>query len=89
MDDVFTLEVSAELELENFLALCEFETNGQFKANQSTVLFNGHRLRERQKTLGAYGIQDGDMVMLAAPQQQQQRRQPSMPAAGGWSRFRY
>lgn len=75
LGDVFELEVSPELELENFLALCEFETGGQFKASQCTVMYNGNPLRERQKTLGAYGVHDGDMVLLIAKQQQPPRGQ--------------
>ncbi|XP_072036655.1 protein DDI1 homolog 2-like isoform X2 [Amphiura filiformis] len=79
LGDVFTLEVSQDLELENFLALCEFETGGQFKASQCTVMFNGNPMRERQKTLGAYGVNDGDMVFLIAKQQQQPRNPSQIP----------
>ncbi|XP_078614934.1 protein DDI1 homolog 2-like isoform X2 [Branchiostoma floridae x Branchiostoma japonicum] len=81
-DKMFTLDVAAELELENFKALCEFECGG-IPAREIAILNNGVPLRDDKKTLGAFGLKDGDVVVL-----QRMRNQPAAPqaqaaAAGG------
>ncbi|XP_038060253.1 protein DDI1 homolog 2-like [Patiria miniata] len=65
--DVFTLDVSAELELINFKALCEFEC--RVPSDQCAVIHDGVLLNEPMKTLGAYGVKDGDMILLQQTQQ--------------------
>lgn len=61
-DIVFTLEVNDEMELENFKALCSLEAN--IAAEQMAVFFNGNILTDTKKTLAAYGIHDGDMLLV-------------------------
>lgn len=83
-DDVYQLEVSDELEVENFKALCEVESG--IPASEISLLHNGRPLYDDKKPLKHYGITDGDMVLLqqmrgnasAAPP----RRAPAARGAG-------
>ena len=72
--DVFTLDVSPDLELVNFKALCEFECG--VSSEQCLVHHEGRLLQDPQKTLGGFGVKDGDMLLLqqrsTAPPQAQQ-----------------
>ncbi|KAK6634956.1 hypothetical protein RUM44_000204 [Polyplax serrata] len=61
-DSIFVLDVSEELELENFKAFCEVETG--IPANDIVICFNGRPLREEKKSLKKLGIKDGDVVIL-------------------------
>lgn len=61
-DIVFTLEVNDEMELENFKALCSLESN--ISVESMTVFFNAQQLSDAKKTMAAYGIKDGDMLLL-------------------------
>ncbi|XP_078695575.1 protein DDI1 homolog 2-like isoform X1 [Branchiostoma floridae x Branchiostoma belcheri] len=81
-DKMFTLDVAAELELENFKALCEFECGG-IPAREIAILNNGVPLRDDKKTLGAFGLKDGDVVVLQRMRNQQATPQGQPAAAGG------
>ena len=61
-DAVYQLEVSADLELENFKALCEVESG--IPASEIALLHNGRPLFDDKKPLKDYGIVDGDMLMI-------------------------
>ncbi|KAK6175362.1 hypothetical protein SNE40_013842 [Patella caerulea] len=61
-DQIFTLEVSEDLELENFKALCEFETG--ISSHEIAILWNGRPLQDNKKTLQQYGISNGEMLLL-------------------------
>ncbi|XP_067659100.1 protein DDI1 homolog 2-like [Haliotis asinina] len=61
-DDIFTLDVSEDLELENFKALCEFETG--ISSNEIAILWNGRPLQDDKQTLKQYGIKNGDVLLL-------------------------
>ncbi|CAH1113737.1 unnamed protein product [Psylliodes chrysocephalus] len=61
-DFIFVLDVSEDLELENFKAFCEIESG--FKANEIVIAFNGRPLMENKKSLKEHGISDGDAVIL-------------------------
>ncbi|KXJ68123.1 protein DDI1 homolog 2 isoform X2 [Aedes albopictus] len=61
-DYTFPLEVSDDMELENFKALCEIESG--FPASEIVITFNGQHLLDDKKTLTELGIKDGDVVML-------------------------
>ncbi|XP_055589812.1 protein DDI1 homolog 2 isoform X2 [Uranotaenia lowii] len=91
-DFTFPLEVSDDLELENFKALCEIESG--FPAKEIVLTFRGKRLTEDKKTLTEHGIHDGDMVLLqhiseVASQQTTQSRSQSaaQQGTGGTSRL--
>lgn len=61
-DDIFVLDVSEDLELENFKAFCEVESG--VPASESVIAFNGRPLMDNKKSLKELGIKDGDVVIL-------------------------
>lgn len=61
-DQIFTLDVSEDLELENFKALLEFECGVQ--SSQIVIFHNGVPLDDNKKTLNGYGIKDGDVLLI-------------------------
>ncbi|XP_066600814.1 protein DDI1 homolog 2 isoform X2 [Prorops nasuta] len=61
-DDIFVLDVSEELELENFKAFCEIESG--VPAHEIVIAFNGRPLMDDKKSLRDHGIRDGDAVIL-------------------------
>lgn len=61
-DEIFVLDVSEDLELENFKAFCEVES--RVPGPQILVLFNGRPLLDNKKSLKSYGISDGDCVVI-------------------------
>ncbi|KAJ3656080.1 hypothetical protein Zmor_015182 [Zophobas morio] len=61
-DFIFVLDVSEDLELENFKAFCEVETG--FPASEIVIAFNGMPLMDNKKSLKEHGIRDGDAVIL-------------------------
>ena len=60
--DIFVLEVNEDMELENFKALCEFETS--IPAREIVVLWNGRPLHDNKRKLGDYGVKDGEILLL-------------------------
>lgn len=61
-DYIFVLDVSEDLELENFKAFCEVESG--FPATEIAIAFNGMPLMDNKKSLKEHGIKDGDVVIL-------------------------
>lgn len=61
-DFIFVLDVSEDLELENFKAFCEIESG--FPASEILIAFNGRPLMDNKKSLKDHGIRDGDAVIL-------------------------
>ncbi|XP_076653095.1 DNA damage inducible 1 homolog rngo [Halictus rubicundus] len=61
-DDIFVLDVSEELELENFKAFCEIESG--VPAHEIVIAFNGRPLMDDKKSMRDHGIRDGDAVIL-------------------------
>lgn len=61
-DFIFVLDVSEDLELENFKAFCEIESG--FPASEIVIAFNGMPLMDNKKSLKELGIRDGDAVIL-------------------------
>ena len=74
-DTIVSLDVSDDMELENFKALCEFET--QIPAQEQVVIWDGRPLHENKKKLKDYGLKDGEMVLV------QHVRVPSRTPASG------
>ena len=72
----FTLNVSDDLELENFKAFCEFESG--LPSSEMIVLHNNQPLTDNKKGLKDYGIVDGDMLLLQhAPAARPPTRSPA------------
>lgn len=61
-DYFFVLDVSEDLELENFKAFCEVESG--FPASEIAIAFNGRPLLDNKKSLKELGVKDGDVVIL-------------------------
>ena len=61
-DDIFVLDVSEDLELENFKAFCEVESG--YPAPEIVIAHNGMPLLDDKKSLKELGIRDGDVVIL-------------------------
>lgn len=61
-DYVFELDVSEELELENFKAFCEVESG--FPSTEIVITFKGRPLLDEKKSLKDHGVGDGDVVLL-------------------------
>ncbi|KAL1449534.1 hypothetical protein WDU94_002031 [Cyamophila willieti] len=61
-DSIFTLDVSPDLELENFKIFCQLESG--FPASEILVLHNGKILVENKKSLRQNGVREGDVVMI-------------------------
>ncbi|VVC29633.1 Hypothetical protein CINCED_3A015822 [Cinara cedri] len=61
-DHLFILDVSEDLELINFKALCEVETG--FPAQQIGLSHNGQLLGDEFKTMKNLGIHDGDVIFI-------------------------
>ncbi|XP_046977130.1 protein DDI1 homolog 2 [Vanessa cardui] len=61
-DEIFVLDVSEDLELENFKAFCEIESG--FPAADITLTFNGKPMIHDKKSLKELGVHDGDVVVM-------------------------
>ena len=61
-DEIFNLDVSEDLELENFKAFCEVESG--IPAAEISLLFNGNVLEDNSKSLKSYGLKEGDMIVI-------------------------
>ncbi|XP_076253932.1 DNA damage inducible 1 homolog rngo isoform X2 [Rhynchophorus ferrugineus] len=81
-DFIFVLDVSEDLELENFKAFCEIESG--FPASEIVIAFNGMPLMDNKKSLKDHGIRDGDAVIL---QHMYSRSQSSMDQQQSVSSF--
>lgn len=75
-DTVFTLDVSEDLEIENFKAFCEVESG--VPAAEIGLIFSGIPLIDLKKSLKDYNVKDGDMVIM-----ERIRQQASRTGAGG------
>jgi len=82
-DTVFTLDVSEDLEIENFKAFCEVESG--IPSSEIGLLFNGIPMLDLKKSLKDYGVSEGDMVMMDRMRRQgpRQGQTAPRPAAGG------
>lgn len=77
-EQIFNVDVSDDLELENFKALLEFESGVQ--SSQIVIFHNGVALRDDKKTLNGYGIKDGDVLLM---RRGVLNAQPLPPSTGG------
>eukprot|EP00794_Sanderia_malayensis_P015077 gene15077-16633_t len=61
-ETVFPVDVSGEIELENFKALLEFESS--VPAKEISMFLNGQLLSGDKKSLDSLGVKDGDVLLL-------------------------
>ena len=78
-DQIFTLNVSEDLELENLKALLEIDSGVQ--SSQIVIFHNGVPLSDDKKTLKDCGIKDGDVLLL------QRALRPTQPPAQSRGKF--
>ncbi|XP_059469573.1 protein DDI1 homolog 2 isoform X2 [Neocloeon triangulifer] len=79
-DQVFPLNVSEDLELENLKAFCEVESG--VPAHEIQLSFNGMPLTDNKKTLKEYGIKEGDMLILQQISERTPSQRPSTASGG-------
>ncbi|XP_061779612.1 protein DDI1 homolog 2 isoform X2 [Nerophis lumbriciformis] len=76
-ESTFALDVSPELELRDFVALCELESG--IPAGEIQITYVEQPLKDPTRALGTYGVKDGDVVVL----RQANRPPPTQPAFAG------
>ncbi|GAU93255.1 hypothetical protein RvY_05221 [Ramazzottius varieornatus] len=75
-EQMVTMELGDDMELENVKALCEFDLG--IPAKSMVLSANGKQLKDDRMTLGACGLRDGDIVLV----QNNATSQPSRSAGG-------
>ncbi|XP_061583303.1 protein DDI1 homolog 2 isoform X2 [Cololabis saira] len=81
-ETTFALDVSPELELRDFVALCELESG--IPAGEIQITYVEQPLKDPTRALGTYGVKDGDVVVL---RQADRRSPPTQPAFPGLPRI--
>ncbi|KAM9759240.1 protein DDI1 homolog 2 isoform 1-T2 [Menidia menidia] len=81
-ETTFALDVSPELELRDFVALCELESG--IPAGEIQITYVEQPLKDPTRALGTYGVKDGDVVVL---RQAERRPPPTQPAFPGLPRI--
>lgn len=61
-DNVFETNIGDDMELENFIAYCQAETD--LPADSFHLLHNGRILSSMKSTVRQLGIVDGDMILI-------------------------
>ncbi|GFR05126.1 protein DDI1 homolog 2 [Trichonephila clavata] len=61
-DIIITLDISPDMELENFKALCECEVG--FPPQEMVITHEGQPLVDNKKDLKALGVKDGDVLLI-------------------------
>ncbi|XP_035228386.1 protein DDI1 homolog 2-like [Stegodyphus dumicola] len=61
-DVLVTIEVSPDMELENFKALCECEVG--LPSQEMVITHEGRPLLDNKKDLRSYGIKEGDVLLI-------------------------
>ncbi|XP_023243837.1 protein DDI1 homolog 2 isoform X2 [Centruroides vittatus] len=81
-DDIFTLDVSDDMELVDLKALCEYESG--IGSQEIVVMHEGRPLLDDKKDLKTYGIKEGDVLLIQQIVQQRMsqdsvNQQPGLP----------
>ncbi|KAG8201642.1 hypothetical protein JTE90_012709 [Oedothorax gibbosus] len=61
-DVLVTLDVSPDMELENFKALCECEIG--LAANDMVITFEGRLMNDNKRDLASYGVKENDVLLV-------------------------
>ncbi|WFC94720.1 DNA damage-inducible protein 1 [Malassezia brasiliensis] len=77
--NTYAFDVDASIEVENFKAVVEADTD--IPAAHQQLLFQNAPLTDAQKSLAAYGVQDGDLLVLRDTRQRTQTNPPDTDAA--------
>uniref|UniRef100_A0A6Q2XJG2 Ubiquitin-like domain-containing protein n=1 Tax=Esox lucius TaxID=8010 RepID=A0A6Q2XJG2_ESOLU len=73
----FALDVSPELDLRDFVALCELESG--IPAVEIQITYAEQPLKDLTRALGTYGLKDGDVVVLRQAERRPPQTQPAFP----------
>ncbi|XP_057703162.1 protein DDI1 homolog 2 [Corythoichthys intestinalis] len=76
-ETTFALDVSPELELRDFVALCELESG--IPAGEIQITYVEQPLKDPTRALGTYGVKDGDVVVLRQADRRPPPTQQSFP----------
>lgn len=76
-ETTFALDVSPELELRDFLALCELESG--IPAGEIQIIYAEQPLQDPTRALGNYGLKDGDVLVLRQAERLRAPPQPTVP----------
>ncbi|XP_060925941.1 protein DDI1 homolog 2 isoform X2 [Limanda limanda] len=76
-ETTFALDVSPELELRDFVALCELESG--IPAAEIQITYVEQSLKDPTRALGTYGVKDGDVVVLSQADRRPPPTQPAFP----------
>ncbi|XP_071751323.1 protein DDI1 homolog 2 isoform X2 [Centroberyx gerrardi] len=76
-ETTFALDVSPELELRDFVALCELESG--IPAGEIQISYVEQPLKDPTRALGTYGVKDGDVVVLRQADRRPPPAQPPFP----------
>nr|XP_057926382.1 protein DDI1 homolog 2 [Doryrhamphus excisus] len=76
-ESTFALDVSPELELRDFVALCELESG--IPAEEILISYVEQPLKDPTRALGTYGVKDGDVVVLRQADRRPLPTQPTFP----------
>uniref|UniRef100_A0A3Q3WYB3 Uncharacterized protein n=1 Tax=Mola mola TaxID=94237 RepID=A0A3Q3WYB3_MOLML len=76
-ETTFALDVSPELELRDFVALCELESG--IPAGEIQITYVEQPLNDLTRALGTYGVKDGDVVVLRQTDRRPPSTQPAFP----------
>lgn len=82
-DNIAQLDVTEDMELDNFIAYCEAEMGVSFANLQ--LLHNVKPLTDMKKTLKNLGISDGDMILVVSRSVFREAQTAPQPAASGSS----
>ncbi|XP_078281351.1 protein DDI1 homolog 2 isoform X2 [Rhinoraja longicauda] len=81
----FTLQVDSGLQLNTFRSLCEMESN--IPAAESQIIFADRPLTDDHMTLNAYGLKDGDVLVLRQLDRQPVQSNVPLPGVPGLPRI--
>uniref|UniRef100_A0A7N6ALN3 Ubiquitin-like domain-containing protein n=1 Tax=Anabas testudineus TaxID=64144 RepID=A0A7N6ALN3_ANATE len=79
-ETTFALDVSPDLELRDFVALCELESG--IPAGEIQITYVEQPLKDPTRALGTYGVKDGDVVVLRQTDRRPPPTQPAFPVPG-------
>ncbi|GBM88377.1 Protein DDI1 2 [Araneus ventricosus] len=79
-DLIVTLDVSPDMELENFKALCECEVG--FPSQQMVITHEGRPLMDNKKDLSYFGVKEGDVLLIQQAFPNIPNAQPQLPDLG-------
>lgn len=82
-DNVFETNIGGDMELENFIAYCQAETD--LPVDSFHLVHNGRILNSMKSTVSQLGIVDGDMILIAPKQSVISHQAASSPSPYGVS----